>query len=160
MKKRVYRTAAVFGLISMSLLTGCGEESSSKKSVKEEEQTMKKEKTVEQNVTDQNDKKVSQIKQMLEQGLQGGANIEYDSAKKQFDVIMTDSRLTDSLNNIKEDPTNEKWPKLIKAFKKLSKQIKSGLDSGYTIRLADPADETKTMLTILDGKVTYDFSAK
>ncbi|WP_241463248.1 hypothetical protein [Listeria aquatica] len=44
MKKRVYRTAAVFGLISMSLLTGCGEESSSKKSVKEEEQTMKKRK--------------------------------------------------------------------------------------------------------------------
>ncbi|EIA19524.1 hypothetical protein KKC_11953 [Listeria fleischmannii subsp. coloradonensis] len=140
-------------LLSVSLLSGCGEQSTSEKPVKEEEQTMKKEKITEQD-------KIAQIETMLKEGLRDGADVEYDEGKKQFSVIMTNDKLKDSLNKIKENPADKKWPKLIKAFQHLSKQIESNLAKGYTIRLVEPDNKEQTMLTITDGKTTYDFAAQ
>ncbi|EUJ52641.1 hypothetical protein [Listeria fleischmannii] len=97
---------------------------------------------------------------MLKEGLRDGADVEYDGGKKQFSVIMTNDKLKDSLNKIKENPADKKWPKLIKAFQHLSKQIESNLAKGYTIRLVEPDNKEQTMLTITDGKTTYDFAAQ
>ncbi|STY34624.1 hypothetical protein [Listeria fleischmannii] len=96
-------------LLSVSLLSGCGEQSTSEKPVKEEEQTMKKEKITEQD-------KIAQIETMLKEGLRDGADVEYDEGKKQFSVIMTNDKLKDSLNKIKENPADKNGPSLLKHF--------------------------------------------
>ncbi len=156
MTKKLRNGLITLALVSVTLITGCGEQTTSKKPIKDEEQTMKKESITENNSEEQNDEKVEQIKQMLKEGLRDGADIQYQD--KQFTVLMTNDKLKESLNAIKENPSDKKWKKLIKAFELLSKQIETNLAKGYTIRLADPENENNTMLTILDGKVTYDFS--
>ncbi|WP_244169952.1 MULTISPECIES: hypothetical protein [Listeria] len=158
MTKNLRNVMSILLLVSVTIITGCGEQATSNKPVKDEEQrqTMKKENVTENNSEEQSAEKVEQIKQMLKEGLRDGADVSYQD--KQFTVMMTNDKLKESLNKIKENPADKKWKKLIKAFELLSKQIETNLAKGYTIRLADPEDINKTMLTILDGKVTYDFS--
>ena|SRR5690554_3741686 len=93
----------------------------------------------------------------LQDNFQELAEISFDEEEKEFKMLVTDPDFTAELMfMIEYDVTLDEWYGLVDSFAFMSESLNEMLGDGYTLHLLNPMNENNTLLTIVDGTVTYD----
>lgn len=94
----------------------------------------------------------------LQKSFEKMGSVSYRESDQTFVITPTDDQMKEALTAMQNDHSIAKqigWDNLTKNLTQSSASIKKALGSGYSLELAAPSDNQQALLTVKDGKVTY-----
>ena len=96
---------------------------------------------------------------IMEENFYNLADIEFDARIKTYFMIPTDAGLKESITMTAITYNAQllsAWDEMAVNIAGMSKEMVPVLGKGYTIELLNPANESLALLSVKDGKITYD----
>lgn len=94
----------------------------------------------------------------LQKSFEKMGSVAYREKDQTFVITPTDDQMKEALTAMQNDHSIADqigWDNLTKNLTQSSASIKKALGSGYSLELAAPSDNQQALLTVKDGKVTY-----
>lgn len=102
--------------------------------------------------------KASYILGQLQKNFTKLGTVSYDSKAKTYTVTPSGDDITNALSALESDTSYADqigWPNLTSNLQKTSQSIQNSIGNGYTLQLMSPNDNSKALLSVKDGHVTY-----
>lgn len=102
--------------------------------------------------------KASYILGQLQKNFTKLGTVSYDSKTKTYTITPSGDDITNALSALESDTSHADqigWPNLTSNLQKTSQSIQKSIGDGYTLQLMSPNDNSKALLAVKDGQVTY-----
>ncbi|KRM02799.1 DUF308 domain-containing protein [Limosilactobacillus gastricus] len=102
--------------------------------------------------------KASYILGQLQKNFTKLGTVSYDSKTKTYTITPSGDDITNALSALESDTSYADqigWPNLTSNLQKTSQSIQKSIGDGYTLQLMSPNDNSKALLAVKDGQVTY-----